>query len=254
MLARTRGGFPHELASGLGSSRVQCSRVPGPWALVPGPSWVPCPWSRCGAAGPHRNRKIHKTAARSRKTCGLGNAILKRTKELACADRWSWNCGAGACHCAAARWHHEVHDGDPPEVRRILHAVSGRIGAWPVYDILSLPAWHGGSVCLLGDAAHAIGPHVGQGASLALEDALVLAKCLRDIHDLPRAFSTFECLRRPRVEPIVKQSRRTGRQKASTGWIGRKIRDLVLPMFLKRGAHAANELYRYAVDWEARVA
>ena len=105
-----------------------------------------------------------------------------------------------------------------------------------------------------GDAAHAIGPHVGQGASLALEDALVLAKCLRDIHDLPRAFSTFECLRRPRVEPIVKQSRRTGRQKASTGWIGRKIRDLVLPMFLKRGAHAANELYRYAVDWEARVA
>jgi 2-polyprenyl-6-methoxyphenol hydroxylase-like FAD-dependent oxidoreductase len=147
-----------------------------------------------------------------------------------------------------------VHESDPPEVRRILQALSGDIGAWPVYDILSLPAWHRGAVCLVGDAAHAIGPHVGQGASLALEDAFVLAKCLRDIPDASHAFSTFEHMRRPRVEPVVKQSRRTGQQKAPTGWIGRKIRDLILPTFLKSSARAANELYRYAIDWEERVA
>ena len=70
------------------------------------------------------------------------------------------------------------------------------------YDIPSLPTWHRGRVCLLGDAAHAVGPHVGQGSSLALEDAFVLAKCLRDIPDASRAFSTFERVRRSRVEPI----------------------------------------------------
>jgi len=51
----------------------------------------------------------------------------------------------------------DVHGGDPPEVTRILQALSGPIGAWPVYDILSLPAWHRGAVCLIGDAAHAVG-------------------------------------------------------------------------------------------------
>ena len=148
----------------------------------------------------------------------------------------------------------EVHESDPPEVTRILQALSGPIGAWPVYDILSLPAWHRGAVCLMGDAAHAVGPHVGQGASLALEDAFVLAKCLRDIPEASSAFSAFERLRRSRVEPILKQSRRTGQQKAPTGWLGRRIRDLILPIFLKSGARAANELYGYALDWEKRVA
>jgi 2-polyprenyl-6-methoxyphenol hydroxylase-like FAD-dependent oxidoreductase len=146
-----------------------------------------------------------------------------------------------------------VHQSDPPEVMRILHSLSGDIGAWAVYDIPSLPAWHRGAVCLLGDAAHAIGPHVGQGASLALEDAFVLAKCLRDLPEASYAFSTFERLRRARVEPIIKQSRRTGQQKTPTGWLGRRIRDVVLPIFLKSGARAANELYRYALDWEERI-
>ena len=148
----------------------------------------------------------------------------------------------------------DVHQNDPQEVTRILQALSGPIGAWPVYDILSLPSWHRGAICLMGDAAHAVGPHVGQGASLALEDAFVLAKCLRDVPEASQAFSTFERIRRSRVEPILKQSRRTGQQKAPTGWLGRRIRDLVLPIFLKSGARAAHELYGYAVDWEKRVA
>jgi 2-polyprenyl-6-methoxyphenol hydroxylase-like FAD-dependent oxidoreductase len=147
-----------------------------------------------------------------------------------------------------------LHQDDPPEVARILGAAAGGIGAWAVYDIPSLPAWHRGAVCLIGDAAHAIGPHVGQGAALALEDAFVLAKSLRDLADPPAAFTAFERLRRGRVEPIVKQSRSTGRQKVATGWVGRKIRDLVLPVFLRRSAKEAGQLYRYRLDWEERVA
>jgi len=144
-----------------------------------------------------------------------------------------------------------THDGDPPEVKRILQAVSGEIGAWPDYDISPLPTWHRGRVCLLGDAAHAVGPHVGQGSSLALEDAFVMAKCLRDIPDASLAFSTFERVRRGRVEPILRQSRRTGRQKAPTGWLGRKIRDAILPVFLKSSARAAIDLYHYDVEAES---
>lgn len=146
-----------------------------------------------------------------------------------------------------------LHRDDPPEVSRILQAVTGPIGAYAVYDLMALPRWHHGRVCLIGDSAHAVGPHVGQGASLALEDAFVLAKCLRDLRDPATAFATFEGWRRERVARVLKQSRRTGEQKAPAGWLGRKIRDLILPVFLLKGAQAAAWMYDYPFDWEARV-
>jgi len=144
-----------------------------------------------------------------------------------------------------------LHRDDPPEVSRILQTLSGSIGAYPIYDLPPLPSWQRGAVCLIGDAAHAIGPHVGQGASLALEDAFIVAKCLRDHGDPAIAFSDFERLRRGRVEPVVRQSRRTGQQKAPSGWMGRKIRDLMLPMFLRKAVDDARQLYAYTLPaWE----
>ncbi len=119
----------------------------------------------------------------------------------------------------------DVHRDDPAAVRHIIDALDGPLGAYAIDDLPPLPAWHRGRVCLIGDAAHAIGPHVGQGASLALEDAFLLAKALRDVADVPAAFAAFERIRRVRVEPIVKQSRRTGKQKAPSGWLGRAMRD-----------------------------
>ncbi|MGW3268370.1 FAD-dependent oxidoreductase [Streptomyces sp. NPDC001056] len=60
--------------------------------------------------------------------------------------------------------------------------------------------WHVGRVLLIGDAAHAASPATGQGASTGLEDAVVLAKALRDLPDAARAFDAYERHRRPRVE------------------------------------------------------
>ncbi|MGW1002676.1 FAD-dependent oxidoreductase [Streptomyces sp. NPDC002520] len=60
--------------------------------------------------------------------------------------------------------------------------------------------WHTGRVLVVGDAAHAASPATGQGASMALEDAVVLAKALRDIPDPRTAFAVHEHHRRPRVE------------------------------------------------------
>ncbi len=137
----------------------------------------------------------------------------------------------------------DLHRDDPPDVIRILRAVHAQIGAYSVYDIMSLPRWHRGRVCLVGDAAHAVGPHAGQGSSLALEDAMVLARCLT-AHDKPAAaFGAFERARRSRVEAVVKYSRRTGKQKVPRSWLGRRARDLVLPVFLRKGAEAAARLY-----------
>ncbi|MCH0559208.1 FAD-dependent oxidoreductase [Streptomyces sp. MUM 16J] len=61
-------------------------------------------------------------------------------------------------------------------------------------------SWHTGRILLLGDAAHAASPATGQGASMALEDAVVLAKALRDLPGPHRAFAVYERHRRPRAE------------------------------------------------------
>ncbi|MCK7626529.1 FAD-dependent monooxygenase [Streptomyces sp. RS10V-4] len=60
--------------------------------------------------------------------------------------------------------------------------------------------WRSGRTLIIGDAAHAASPATGQGASMALEDAVILAKALRDAPDPENAFSLYETCRRPRVE------------------------------------------------------
>jgi 2-polyprenyl-6-methoxyphenol hydroxylase-like FAD-dependent oxidoreductase len=82
----------------------------------------------------------------------------------------------------------------------------------------------------------------------------VLAACLRDYRSPDAAFSSFEVLRRERVEPIARQSRRTGKQKVPGGALARRIRDLVLPLFLRRSARQAQRLYDWSFDWDSRTA
>lgn len=74
------------------------------------------------------------------------------------------------------------------------------------YDLPHVPTWQNGSMVLVGDAAHAASPAAGQGASVAVEDSVILAKCLRDIPDPEQALDTYEALRRPRVEQLVAAS------------------------------------------------
>jgi len=64
---------------------------------------------------------------------------------------------------------------------------------------------------LLGDAAHPMLPHAGQGAAQALEDAVVLGHCLRGATDIPAALRRYERLRIPRTTQVVVASRRNAR-------------------------------------------
>ncbi|MEU5390337.1 FAD-dependent oxidoreductase [Streptomyces tibetensis] len=81
--------------------------------------------------------------------------------------------------------------------------VAATAGDLLVTNATELPGgmrWRSARCLLIGDAAHAASPATGQGASMALEDAVVLAKSLRDAPDLDTALTTYETLRRPRVE------------------------------------------------------
>jgi 2-polyprenyl-6-methoxyphenol hydroxylase-like FAD-dependent oxidoreductase len=73
--------------------------------------------------------------------------------------------------------------------------------------------WGEGRVTLLGDAAHPLTPNLGQGACMAIEDAVVLAECLGSISDPVIALRRYEALRRPRTAVI-------GRRALHLGWIG----------------------------------
>lgn len=147
-----------------------------------------------------------------------------------------------------------AHADDPPHIAEIIRSTTGEIGKWPLYDLPALESFHAGPVCLIGDAAHATPPHNGHGASMALEDAIVLAKCLRDVPETERAFETFEDLRKERVERVAKQARRIGKQKTMTNSAKRWVRDRMLPVVLRFGTGSMDWLFDYRVEWERRLA
>jgi FAD-dependent urate hydroxylase len=150
----------------------------------------------------------------------------------------------------------ELFAGDLDRISAIIQATQGEIGAYTVSDLATSPNWHRGRVALIGDAVHATSPNAGQGASLAMEDALVVAKCLRDMPDAEEAFAAYERLRRERAEKVVAYSHRIGQSKTISSPIGIRIRDLVLPFALKRFANpqAHAWIYTYHVDWDEKVA
>jgi 2-polyprenyl-6-methoxyphenol hydroxylase-like FAD-dependent oxidoreductase len=133
-----------------------------------------------------------------------------------------------------------------------LIARTPKILALNVFDIRSLPRWHDRRVMLIGDAAHAVSPNAGQGASLALEDAMYLAKMLRDNgRDYASAFARFEQDRKPRVERIVAEGRRRGADKAIVSPLKSKIRNAVLSVVLRLfGDRSQDWLFRYRIQWE----
>jgi 2-polyprenyl-6-methoxyphenol hydroxylase-like FAD-dependent oxidoreductase len=97
-----------------------------------------------------------------------------------------------------------------PVLRRDATPAADIVAATPddvlVTNATEIPTgtpWRLGRALLVGDAAHAASPATGQGASMALEDAVILAKCLRDAADTDAALSRYEQLRRPRVEHNV---------------------------------------------------
>jgi 2-polyprenyl-6-methoxyphenol hydroxylase-like FAD-dependent oxidoreductase len=125
-----------------------------------------------------------------------------------------------------------------------------------IYEAPRLPAWHKDRVVLVGDAAHAMSPSAGQGASVALEDALHLVKLLRQFSgEFETVFGEFERARRQRAERISAQAHKNEtRQRIELGPLGCWLRDsmlsVVLPLF---GARSLDWMYSYHVDYNQSI-
>jgi salicylate hydroxylase len=83
---------------------------------------------------------------------------------------------------------------------------------WGLYDRKPLASWTKGRLVLLGDAAHAMLPHVGQGANQAIEDGVALAVFLegRDSAEVPDALRRYEAFRRKRTDVVQAEARQNG--------------------------------------------
>jgi salicylate hydroxylase len=116
-------------------------------------------------------------------------------------------------------WQHastvaEVHEELPvasfrgwhPAVVEMIKAAASPI-SWALFTVRPLLHWYRGRVVILGDAAHGMLPHHGQGANTSIEDAFALAALLADrTDDLESTFSRFQALRRTRTRKIQRSS------------------------------------------------
>ncbi|MFY1636691.1 FAD-dependent monooxygenase [Solwaraspora sp. WMMB335] len=120
----------------------------------------------------------------------------------------------------------------------------------PLYLPYRVARWWRGRMVVIGDAAHPVG--YGLGAGLAMEDAVILARCVRDIKDVPTALATYEKLRRPRLDQALRAGARYGRAKRlpGRGWL-----DLALAPLYRRyfWGDLSSWLLTYDVEWHRPV-
>ena len=148
---------------------------------------------------------------------------------IAVQDRWTaegWTLPAKRSELRAgfAGWHEDVQS--------LLEATpAGALYKWGLFDRDPLEQWVYGRIALLGDAAHPMLPFMAQGSAMAIEDAVILARCVEAYDDFEVALSRYQAVRRERTARIILQSRaQTGlyqrlsgdkkRQRAaSTDWV-----------------------------------
>jgi salicylate hydroxylase len=105
-----------------------------------------------------------------------------------------------------------------PLVKRIIAEVKATF-RWGLYDRQPLPRWTSGRLTLLGDAAHPMLPHAGQGANQSIEDAVAVATLLAAAtrQTVPQALQAYESVRRERTTRVQLRSRQRGAMKESGG-------------------------------------
>ena len=138
----------------------------------------------------------------------------------------------------------DFHAGWHDPIPQIIEAAEN-IVVTDTLDVATLPTWSRKRTLLIGDAAHATSPHAGQGASLALEDAMRLGRLMQDGQELGLTFQNFEAERRPRAEKIVALARRNGNSKREFSATGAWIRDRMLKLLLPVTAKGMDWMYAY---------
>jgi salicylate hydroxylase len=165
-------------------------------------------------------------------------------------ESWTQECERSEVMETFAGWH-------PPVLQLI--GSSARYYKWALYDREPLDRWSVGRATLMGDAAHAMLPHIGQGACMAIEDGYALAAMIaRMPNALPDALRQYERLRLPRTRHAVLESRERGREmhlKSRWAQVSRNIKMALRQRFGgdKTGIHLG-DYYAYDVDAATREA
>jgi 2-polyprenyl-6-methoxyphenol hydroxylase-like FAD-dependent oxidoreductase len=113
---------------------------------------------------------------------------------------------------------------------RAITAATDDLRVDELFDRDPIPFWGRGPVTLLGDAAHPVLPHTGQGAAQAMVDAVALGGALRAGSDLDPALRAYENERRQKTAVLVAQGRRTARVMRMTNPVGCALRELAVRM------------------------
>lgn len=149
------------------------------------------------------------------------------------------NVGAGFQNTAVVR-KRAVQDAVknyPQTVKDVIeHTEADAILLNDIYDRDPVDKWVSGRVLLMGDAAHPTTPNLGQGACMAIEDAVVLGDCFAGGADFREAFSTFTSLRQKRTSKIVLASRKIGAVSQVENWIAQAFRDESVRLSLRLNA------------------
>ncbi|HEX9467992.1 MAG TPA: FAD-dependent monooxygenase [Bradyrhizobium sp.] len=91
------------------------------------------------------------------------------------------------------------------DLRRVLE-VADDVSLWPIYDRERNDRWSGGRIVLLGDACHPMRPFMAAGGAMAVEDGVILSRCLAACDDHGEAFRCYEATRIPRVTEVQRIS------------------------------------------------
>ncbi|MEO9216935.1 MAG: FAD-dependent monooxygenase [Bacteroidia bacterium] len=137
-------------------------------------------------------------------------------------------------------------DFSPVVTELVANANQTSIHQTILHDLKRLAKWHIGNVCLIGDAAHATTPNMGQGAGQGIEDAYYISKLLQEAGlDSASAFEKFELKRRKKVDYVVNNSWTFGKMAHSR--IGQPLLKLLLKITPENVMHSQmNKLY--AID------
>jgi salicylate hydroxylase len=151
--------------------------------------------------------------------------------------------------------------GDPDVLLREFEGWDPRVGSvlqqvdetfrWALYDREPLPTWTKGRLTLLGDAAHPMLPHLGQGANQSIEDGMALATILARVDNasVPAALLAYERLRRERVAEVQLGARQNG-LRVDYAYADIAVRDAELTANAKFRKH----MYSYEVLQDAEAA
>ncbi|GGK52199.1 FAD-dependent oxidoreductase [Planomonospora parontospora subsp. parontospora] len=156
----------------------------------------------------------------------------------------------------AEQWRQRLHGllaVDVSPAARIVQATPPGYDWFAAHQMKAPKTWHRGRAVLIGDAAHVTSPSSGQGAAMAVEDAVELARCLRDL-PVAQALPAYQRLREGRLRKVHAGARQVNRSKSATG-PSRVLRDAMFPVLMKRfgGPQALSWLYDHRIDFDSKV-